>query len=92
MNGLQSAGQKLSIVDKETHVMSTVPMTSFAGVEERSPQEGRDKSLDYKGPYGGYMFSLVRLGEAVQSLGKSSLMNFYIRHRLSVVKWPFYRC
>lgn len=57
------------------HTMSSVPMTSFAGVEKRTNSSLQKASLDasngpFEGPLASYMASLAKLCEAAQTLGE----------------------
>lgn len=56
----------------DTCTMSTVPMTSFNGVEKRTGHR-RDALRDatFEGPHKEYMASIARLCEAAQVIGKS---------------------
>lgn len=57
--------------DKESHSMSSVPMTSYAGVEKRgNHKKDAIKDSQFDGPHKEYMASIARLCEAAQALGK----------------------
>lgn len=55
-------------------IMSSVPMTSFAGVQKRSiPTNKREiKDLTLDGPLKDYMLSIAKLSEAASALGEST--------------------
>ena len=59
--------------ERESNNMSTVPMTTFSGVEKRTAHR-REALRDavFEGPHKEYMAATARLCEAAQAIGKSN--------------------